>query len=79
MSVFNIIHNKCPSYLSSKLQLSQSSRNICIIIPRHKYTFRANSYFVYGAQIWNSLPLDLKRITNPGQFRSNCFNHFANM
>lgn len=78
VAMFNIINEFYPSYLSEKIRISRSTRNLSIIIPKHKYAFRANNFFINGAQNWNLLPLSIKRIARPSEFKNHCFSHFAN-
>lgn len=75
--IFDIINGKCPDYLRNHIELTRSTRCVTLIPPRHRLTFRASFFFVNGAQTWNSLPLDLRRISHPTQFKVKCFEYFS--
>jgi len=53
-----------PSYLSDKLQMGRSTRNVNITIPRHSSKQRHLSFFVKIPTLWNSLPIYIKSENN---------------
>jgi len=73
-----ILLNLVPSYLTSKISLGRSSRNINIHIPRHSTRLRHLSFFVKIPTLWNSMPITIRRENNIFKYSELCKNYFVN-
>jgi hypothetical protein len=75
---FRAVHGQAPVYLCNLISLKQYGRNTraansgtVLNVPTTKrMTFAERSFSVYGPKLWNSLPHDLKVITDYMLFRS---------
>lgn len=77
--LFKIRYGQSVDYLIDKLQTGIFERNPSIILPKFKTALRAKSFFIFGAQTWNCLPLTLKRITHLHRFRNECLKYFSRL
>lgn len=75
--VFKIIKYQQPQYLYDKLIFSQSDRTCNLNIPRFS-NVQKNRFVVRSAQLWNSLPNQVKRESNFDKFRTLSFEYFSN-
>ena len=64
-----------PAYLFAKLRFGRSQRTNIIIPPRHNYTEHGNSFFVKGASMWNSLPLEIRSTSSNEAFEKSDYLH----
>ena len=67
--MFQAIHGMAPSYLQELVHIYKPARTlrskneIRITIPKYRTkSYGANSFKVYGAIIWNNLPINLRNI-----------------
>ena len=74
IEVFKCLNGKCPAYLNNMFEIKQSNydmrSNIQLIqkpFKTMKYGYRSFQYF--GSKVWNSLPTDIKRISNLNSFK----------
>jgi retron-type reverse transcriptase len=72
---YKIIAQQHPGYLWDKLRFGHSQRTRIIIPPRHHYTDRGNSFFVGGATMWNSLPLEVRTARSTEAFKKSYYSH----
>jgi hypothetical protein len=56
--IYRLIGSGRPGYLFDGLQFGRSARLFNLIIPSHRTSARASSFFVQGAILWNNLPLE---------------------
>jgi hypothetical protein len=70
-----IVSGGGPAYLLDKVQFGRSSRTLNVIPPRCLFSNRSNSFFVRGATMWNSLPLEIRSTRSTGAFRKSYFAH----
>ena len=72
---FKLIRQCEPGYLWDKLRFGHSQRTCVLIPPRHTFTDRGNSFFVEGATMWNSLPLDIRTSRSTETFKVSYYSH----
>ena len=63
-----------PSHQYSTRSVSKST----VLIPKRKLTIGQFSFSYQGAQIWNSLPLEIKKITSRNHFKKTLKSHILN-
>lgn len=73
-----ILLKQTPSYLSDKIVLGRSLRNLNITIPRHVTEMRHRSFFIKIPVLWNSLPLSIRREHNLRKYVELCREYFLN-
>jgi Reverse transcriptase (RNA-dependent DNA polymerase) len=66
---YKLIAQHQPGYLWDKLRFGHSLRTCVIIPPRYHYSDRGNSFFVEGATMWNSLPLEVRSARSAEAFK----------
>lgn len=74
--VFKLIQCKEPKCLYDRLIFSKSDRTCNLNIPKFS-NLQRNKFTVRSAQLWNSLPNDVKRETNFSKFKSLSFKFFS--
>lgn len=74
----NLINTKNPSYLHNHLRFSLSSRLGKLIIPRAHYLVGQRSFFKFISNLWNSLPVGIRRLNRSHNFKHD-LKHFLNM
>ena len=67
-TVFRIRQSQEPEYLADFLL--NDNRNKKIIIPQSNLTLFRNSFLYRGISSWNSLPLDIRTLTDIKHFKS---------
>ena len=74
IEVFKCIHGNCPEYLNNLFEVKRTvydMRSNCQLVQKRfnsmKYGFRSFQY--YGSKVWNSLPLDIKCLTDFNLFK----------
>jgi Reverse transcriptase (RNA-dependent DNA polymerase) len=70
-----IISQREPGYLFDKLRFGRSQRTGILIPPRHYHTDYGNSFFVGGAGMWNSLPLEVRSSSSAEVFKRSYLSH----
>jgi hypothetical protein len=65
--MYTMINSGRPGYLFDELLLGRSRHLFNIIVPAHRPTTRASSFFVQGAILWNGSII--------GKFREGCLSH----
>ena len=79
---------QCPSYInqmvqsvstSSRRQGLRSSADASYLVPRTRTKFADRAFSVAGPQEWNSLPTDLRLITDTSVFKSQLKTYFFNL
>lgn len=78
MFIFKIINFKEPKYLYDKLEFSKSNRTCNLIMPKFSHRQR-NMFSVRSAKIWNSLPNEIKRLNNLGEFEKASFEYHSQL
>ena len=73
--VHKCINGKAPQDLTSTLVRSQSSRSYLLNIPSYNSSFGERSFSVAGPRLWNSLPLEIRSITDSVSFKQNLKTH----
>ena len=73
--VHKCINGKAPQDLTSTLVKSQSSRSNLLNIPSYNSSFGERSFSVAGPRLWNSLPLEIRSITDSVSFKQNMKTH----
>lgn len=73
--VHKCINGKAPQDLTSTLVKSQSSRSNLLNIPSYNSSFGERSFSVAGPRLWNSLPLEIRSITDSVSFKQNLKTH----
>jgi hypothetical protein len=76
---YKIISQHEPGYLWDKLRFGRSQRTLNLIPPRHNYTEYGNSFFVEGANMWNSLPLEVRSARSVEAFKESYFSHTSTL
>lgn len=74
--IFKLIQFKEPECLYERLSFSRSERTCNLNIPKFS-NIQRNKFSVRSAQLWNSLPNEIKRETNFCKFRKMSFEHFS--
>lgn len=72
-----LIHGKIPHYLYEKLQFCKSSRNMNLLIPSYNFMSSSRLFFVSAIRLWNSLPINIKIVSNKNHFKHLIFKHFS--
>jgi Reverse transcriptase (RNA-dependent DNA polymerase) len=72
---YKIITQREPGYLWEKLRFGRSQRTGVLIPPQYYYSDRGNSFFVEGASMWNSLPLEIRSACSIEAFKESYYNH----
>ena len=74
IEVFKCVHGNCPAYLNNMFEIKMSNydmRSNCQLVQKPfttmKYGYRSFQYF--GSKVWNSLPVDIKRIQDFNLFK----------
>jgi hypothetical protein len=70
--VHRLIHEKNPPYLSDKfifMDNPNTRSELMLRIPVHRTSIFNNSLTVAGCRAWNSLPIEVRRLTGAGAFR----------
>ena len=62
--LFKLISRRTPYYLYSKLQFTRSVRTFNIVTLRYNYLNSSQLFFINAVKIWNSLPQNIKRVSN---------------
>lgn len=73
----NIITRKTPEYLYSRLNFSRSHRTFNINIPTFRYLNSSRLFFIHSIRLWNSLPIHIKRINSPFNFKNSIINYYS--
>ena len=73
--VHKCINGKAPQDLTTTLVKSQSSRSNLLNIPSYNSSFGERSFSVAGPRLWNSLPLEIRSITDSVSFKQNLKTH----
>jgi hypothetical protein len=55
------------------LRFGRSQRTCVLIPPRYQYFDRGNSFFVEGATMWNSLPLEVRYAPSTETFKKSYY------
>ena len=85
--VFKCINGTAPSYLCNMFKTVSSMHNRCTrqscnndlyLPPRAKLNIYRNSLQYSGAQIWNSLPTNIRAAPNLKVFKHKYLNHYIN-
>jgi hypothetical protein len=71
--MFKITNLLCPAYLTDKIRFGHSTRTRILHILPHSLTSTANSFFVRGPAMWNSLPISVRTESREGKFRAVCW------
>lgn len=74
-----IMNTQCPSYLYNRLNFTRSSRTVNLIPYRCNYLNSSRLFFIHTVRLWNSLPSQIKNISNPSNFKSAILQHFSNL
>lgn len=74
--IFKIINFREPQYLYERLSFSRSERTSNLNIPKYE-NMQKNKFSVRSAQIWNDLPLNVKRERDFEKFKGLSFEHFS--
>ena len=69
--VHKCVNGNAPHDISSTLVKSQCTRNNLLIIPCYLTCFGERSFAVAGPKLWNSLPLELRNVTDIVAFKKN--------
>lgn len=69
--VHKCVNGNAPHDISSTLVKSQCTRNNLLIIPCYLTSFGERSFAVAGPKLWNSLPLELRNVTDIVAFKKN--------
>lgn len=76
--IFDIMQTRQPDYLFNKIQFSASQRTLALIQPRFSCLTSERQFFVHATRLWNSLPLEMRRIRSAKQFKSELLVYMAN-
>ena len=82
--VFKCLHGMAPLYLENQICFKKDMNMRCsnrtsefdVFIPPFVSSAKEKSLFIKGALIWNSLPIELKSMSNIDGFRSAYKKHF---
>lgn len=82
VTMFKILHNSMPSYLSnifSPYSTNHNLRNINnkLSLPKPRTDFLKRSISYSGAKLWNDLPSKLREITSLAEFKGEICRHFS--
>lgn len=72
-----IIQSHQPDYLYNRLNFPNSQRTTVLIQPRFNCLQSERTFFVHVTRQWNSLPIQLRRITNAHTFKTDLFKYLA--
>jgi Reverse transcriptase (RNA-dependent DNA polymerase) len=70
-----LISQREPVYLWDKLRFGRSQRTGVLIPPRHNHFDRKNSFFIEGANRWNSLPSEVRSARSVETFKETYYAH----
>jgi hypothetical protein len=79
--IHRVITTGRPAYLSNLLTFSSSARelrssnNLLLVVPRVSTTAGDRAFSRAAAQLWNSIPTEIRRIDNLKVFRSMTYRH----
>lgn len=76
--LFKLLKTRKPPYLFESMQLSRSQRTRHLILPSFKSNHYSSSIFVAGARIWNTIPVEIRSVSNVNNFRSLIDKYFNN-
>lgn len=74
-----VIFARTPSYLHSRIIFPRSTRSNAIIQLRYRYQVSERQFFINTIRLWNSLPMNLKTISNFFQFKKLLFSFFSSL
>lgn len=72
-----ILKNKAPTYLFNKFIFARSQRSQHLLLPRFQYLNSSRLFFIHAVRLWNSLPVHIKRILNPDNFKKKILHYFS--
>jgi Reverse transcriptase (RNA-dependent DNA polymerase) len=74
---YKLIQQREPGYLCDKLRFGLSQRTSVLIPPRHYHSDYGHSFFVEGASMWNSLPLEIRSARSVEAFKESYYSHVS--
>lgn len=77
-TIHKLVILKSPAHLATRLIKSHSSRALKLNVIKTKKSKYDGFLFIKGVRLWNSLPIDLRRIYKPKSFRKACLQYLTN-
>lgn len=85
--LYNILHHPLsPHYLKERFtplippdRPSRSSQHLLLMTPQHNTNFYTDSFTVTAIRLWNSLPVDIRKASSMGIFKSKLYQHYLSL
>lgn len=74
--IHKLLKSRTPEYLYSKLHYFRGMRLRKLVIPRHRTSHYAKTFFIRGVVYWNELPQEIIHENSTVMFRKRCLEQF---